>query len=84
MFELGAAIALRKQVPFELLLALSGIASSVFSILMAVWPAAGALALVGLIAAYSIVSGILLIGLGSGCTRCSGRTRSTWANPPEG
>ena len=64
VFELVAAVSLRKLVPGELLLALSGVASIVFGVLLMIWPGAGVLALVGLIAAYAIVFGILMIGLG--------------------
>ena len=46
------------------LLGLSGIASLVFGVAIAIWPGAGALAVLGIIAAYAIVYGVLLLVLG--------------------
>jgi len=46
------------------LLGLSGIASLVFGVTIAIWPGAGALAVLGIIAAYAIVYGVLLLVLG--------------------
>jgi uncharacterized membrane protein HdeD (DUF308 family) len=42
----------------------SGIASIVFGVLLMIFPGAGALGLTWLIAAYAIVFGVTLIGLG--------------------
>lgn len=63
VLELIAAVRLRRQVRDEWWLVLGGIASVVFGVLMLAMPAAGALAVVWLIAAYAIVFGVLLIGL---------------------
>ena len=63
-FEIAAAIQLRKYIKGEWLLALAGIASVLFALALLFNPAAGALALVWLIGAYSIVFGVLLIILG--------------------
>jgi uncharacterized membrane protein HdeD (DUF308 family) len=63
-FEIAAAIQLRKHIKGEWLLALAGIASVLFALALLFNPAAGALALVWLIGAYSIVFGVLLIVLG--------------------
>ena len=63
-FEIAAAIQLRKYIKGEWLLALAGIASVLFALALLFNPAAGALALVWLIGAYSIVFGVLLIVLG--------------------
>jgi len=63
VMEIAAAIKLREQLPGELLLVLSGICSIAFGVLMMIWPGTGALALVGLIAAYAIVFGVLTLWL---------------------
>ena len=63
-FEIAAAIQLRKYIKGEWLLALAGVASVLFALALLFNPAAGALALVWLIGAYSIVFGVLLIVLG--------------------
>jgi uncharacterized membrane protein HdeD (DUF308 family) len=64
IFEIIAAIRLRREMEGEWLLGLSGVLSVVFGILLAVWPTAGALTVVVLIGIYSIVFGGVLIGLG--------------------
>jgi len=63
-FEIAAAIQLRKYIKGEWLLALAGVASVLFALALLFNPAAGALAVVWLIGAYSIVFGVLLIVLG--------------------
>lgn len=62
IFELVAAIQLRKMIANEFWLILGGIASIAFGILMVVYPLAGALALIWLIGAYAIIFGIIMIG----------------------
>ena len=61
VMELIAAVRLRKIIANEWLLILAGIASVVFGIILLVQPAAGALALIWLIAAWAVVFGILLM-----------------------
>jgi uncharacterized membrane protein HdeD (DUF308 family) len=62
-FEIAAAIRLRQEIEGEWLLALAGIASLIFGILLVVQPGSGALALIWLIGAYALVFGILMLVL---------------------
>ena len=64
VLEIVAAVRLRREIQGEWLLALSGALSIVFAILLAVWPAAGALTLVFLIGCYAILFGVVFLGLG--------------------
>ena len=63
VFQILAAIRLRKEIGNEWLLILSGVLSVVFGGLMIVSPGSGALAVLWLIAAFAIVYGVLLVGL---------------------
>jgi uncharacterized membrane protein HdeD (DUF308 family) len=63
VFEIVAAVRLRKQIRGEAWLALSGVLSVVFGALVLVAPGAGALALLLWIGAYAVVFGVLLIAL---------------------
>ncbi len=62
IFEIVAAIQLRKHIANEIWLIIGGIASIAFGALMVYYPLAGALAIIWLIAAYAIVFGVLMIG----------------------
>jgi uncharacterized membrane protein HdeD (DUF308 family) len=64
VFEIVASIRLRDEIKGEWLLALAGVLSLAFGIVLLVNPGAGAIALVGLIGAYAIVFGALLVVLG--------------------
>ena len=64
IFEIIAAIRLRKEIEGEWLLLLSGLLSVLFGIAMAIWPAAGLVAVTWLIGAYAILFGVLLVVLG--------------------
>lgn len=64
VLEIAAAIMLRREIEGEWLLAISGVLSVLFGILLAVWPATGALALVVIIGAYAIAFGAVLVVLG--------------------
>lgn len=61
IFEIVAAIQLRKQIKNEIWLIIGGIASIAFGVLMVVYPLAGVLAIIWLIAAYAIVFGLIMI-----------------------
>lgn len=64
IFELMAAIRLRKHISGEWLLALAGIASVLFGILLIASPVAGALVIAIWIGVYALIFGAMLIGLG--------------------
>jgi uncharacterized membrane protein HdeD (DUF308 family) len=64
VLEIAAAIRLRKEIPGEGWMILSGVASLVFAILVMLFPGAGALGLLWLIAAYAIIFGVMLMILG--------------------
>jgi uncharacterized membrane protein HdeD (DUF308 family) len=64
VIEIAAAIQLRKELQGEWLLGLGGLLSVVFGILLVIWPASGATALVWMIGIYAIIFGVILIGLG--------------------
>ncbi|MCC7272259.1 MAG: HdeD family acid-resistance protein [Alphaproteobacteria bacterium] len=63
IFAIIGAIQLRKEIDNEWTLILGGVLSVVFGGLVLFAPGTGALALVWAIAAYSVVLGILLVGL---------------------
>jgi uncharacterized membrane protein HdeD (DUF308 family) len=64
VFELIAAWRLRKQIAGEWMLALTGVASVIFGILMWIAPLAGALVLALWVGAYALIFGVLLVALG--------------------
>jgi uncharacterized membrane protein HdeD (DUF308 family) len=64
VFQIVAAIRLRKQITGEWLLALSGVLSIVLGALLALFPGPGAVALVIWVGAFAVAYGILLIMLG--------------------
>ncbi len=64
VIEIVLAIRLREQITGELWLAIGGILSIVFGVLLFLFPAAGALTIVWIIGAFAIVFGISLIILG--------------------
>ena len=63
VFQILGAIKLRKEIDNEWLLILTGVISVLFGIGVMLAPGAGALALVWVIAAYSVVTGALLVAL---------------------
>jgi uncharacterized membrane protein HdeD (DUF308 family) len=64
VLEVAAAIKLRQFIAGEWLLALSGIASLLFGILVLAMPLAGALAIAMLTGVYSVAFGFILVGFG--------------------
>jgi len=64
IFQIIAAVRLRKSIEKEWLLGLSGLLSIIFGVLMLINPGAGALAVIWVIGAYAILFGVLLIALG--------------------
>jgi uncharacterized membrane protein HdeD (DUF308 family) len=61
LLEIVGAIRLRRQIQGEVWLALAGIASVVFGVLLIARPAAGALTLLWLIAVYALAFGVILL-----------------------
>ena len=64
IFELAAAIRLRREISNEWLLALSGVLSILLGVLLVIQPVTGTLAVIWIIGAYSLVFGVVLIALG--------------------
>src|SRR5262245_14128665 len=63
IFEIIGAIKLRKEIDNEWWLILAGVLSVLFGVLVLAMPGSGALALIWVIGAYSIVFGICLVAL---------------------
>jgi uncharacterized membrane protein HdeD (DUF308 family) len=64
VFEMVAAVALRRELEHEWLLALSGVLSVALGLLLVIAPGAGVLAVLWWIGAFALVAGILEIILG--------------------
>jgi uncharacterized membrane protein HdeD (DUF308 family) len=81
IFEIIAAIQLRKELDNEWMLALSGALSVLFGLVLVVAPGAGALALLWWIGAFAIVVGVLMVMLG---LRLKGANRPPLRRPLPG
>jgi len=64
VFQIVAAIKLRKEIRGEWLLAMSGVLSIVFGVLLFISPGLGAIGIAWALAAYAIASGAVLVALG--------------------
>jgi uncharacterized membrane protein HdeD (DUF308 family) len=81
IFEIMAAIRLRREIRGEWLLALSGVLSVLFGLFVFFFPLAGALAIALTIGIYSLAFGVLFIALGF---RLRARNRTSYASSPIG
>ncbi len=73
VFEIIAAVHLRKEIENEWLLGLAGFASIVLGVLLLAWPGVGVLAVLWWIGAFAIVFGVLSIALGLRLRRINDR-----------
>jgi uncharacterized membrane protein HdeD (DUF308 family) len=64
IFEIAAAISLRRVITGEWMLVLSGIVSILFGILVFAFPLAGAVGISWILGVYAMTAGIILISLG--------------------
>ncbi len=78
IMEIAAAVRLRREISNEWFLILGGILSVLFGVFVAIFPGAGALSIVLLIAIYSILFGILFLILGF---RLRGWSRTPQSGP---
>ncbi len=78
LFQIVTALRMRKSIKGEWMLAASGLVSVLFGAAMIAAPAAGALAVVWLIASFALVFGILLVCVG---LRLRGVAKTPWAPP---
>jgi uncharacterized membrane protein HdeD (DUF308 family) len=75
VFEVIAAIRLRREIEGEWILVLDGVLSVLFGLVLVAMPVAGALAVAWMIAAFSLAFGALMLGL---AFRLRALARHTW------
>lgn len=78
--EIAMAVRLRKTIKREWLLALAGMVSIAFGVLVVLFPAAGALAMVWLVSFYAVFTGSLLLTLAFRSRKWSAQPRSSTEN----
>jgi uncharacterized membrane protein HdeD (DUF308 family) len=76
IFEIIAAIRLRKEIEGEWMLIVAGIASVLFGLALVARPGAGALGMLWLIASFAIIFGLILIMLAFKVRSISGKLRT--------
>ena len=76
--QIVAAIRLRKEIEGELWMALSGLLSVAFGLLLITRPAAGALTILWVIATFAIAFGAVLIALAFRVRHVAGRVREAY------
>jgi uncharacterized membrane protein HdeD (DUF308 family) len=81
VLDIALAARLRRASRVEWLLVLAGLVSIVFGVLVFLYPAAGALALVWLISVYALMSGALLL---VAAWRARKAAHDAWHGTPEG
>lgn len=64
VFEIAAAIRLRRVLTGEWLLLLSGVLSIAFGVLVFAFPGAGAVGIAWVLGAYAVATGVILVALG--------------------
>lgn len=64
VFEVVAAVQLRREIENEWAMGIAGVLSVVFGVLLILFPGAGILSVLWLVAAYALLFGVLLIVLG--------------------
>jgi uncharacterized membrane protein HdeD (DUF308 family) len=81
IFEIAAAVRLRKEIKGEFWLGLAGVLSIAFAILAVLFPGQGALAVVWVIATYALVFGVVLVALGLRLRGLRGRLETPEESP---
>ena len=82
ILQVIAAIRLRKEIEGEWMLGLHGVLSIAFGALVLIRPGAGALAVLWLIATYSIMAGFLLVVLALSLRALYAEIKKDISNPP--